>query len=95
MAQGSPAVSISSMGNGTVPHETVDAAVGILKAVGHPLRFRIVDLLARYPALSRQFAGLDLSTTETGPWRTAGPLQRRLEGAVGGPLVNSGLRGDA
>lgn len=52
MAQGSPAIPVSTLGNGTAPRRTVDHAVGVLKAVGHPLRFRIVDLLAKYPALS-------------------------------------------
>ena len=53
MAQGSPATVASPNGVGNAaPTESVSNAVAILKAVGHPLRFQIVDLLARRPARS-------------------------------------------
>lgn len=53
MAQGSPAAVTKSNGVArATPRESVNNAVAILKAVGHPLRFQIVDLLARQPARS-------------------------------------------
>ena len=51
MTQGSPAVLQSAI-DGRPDAESVKAAVTVLKAVGHPLRFRIVDLLASHSALS-------------------------------------------
>lgn len=53
MAQGSPAAVTKPNGVASAaPRESVNNAVAILKAVGHPLRFQIVDLLARQPARS-------------------------------------------
>ncbi len=51
MTQGSPAVHASRNGRAD-DQDSVNGAVTLLKAVGHPLRFRIVDLLARHSALS-------------------------------------------
>jgi ArsR family transcriptional regulator len=52
MTHGSPAIVASTPDDGKLPREVVHAAVSVLKAVGHPLRFRIVDLLAQHSALS-------------------------------------------
>lgn len=51
MTQGSPAV-LSNLVETRSDADSVHAAVKVLKAVGHPLRFRIVDLLASHSALS-------------------------------------------
>jgi ArsR family transcriptional regulator len=53
MAQGSPVVDAAKAPtDGRVSRDVVYSAVSVLKAVGHPLRFRIVDLLAARSALS-------------------------------------------
>ncbi len=52
MTQGLPAAATSARAD-TSPHrDVVRSAVGVLKAVGHPLRFRIVELLTRQSRLS-------------------------------------------
>jgi ArsR family transcriptional regulator len=51
MTQGSPAV-LQSAVESRPDAESVKAAVTVLKAVGHPLRFRIVDLLASHSSLT-------------------------------------------
>jgi len=50
MAQTSPHVNGSE--ERRPDRDPVEDAVTLLKAVGHPLRFRIADLLTRHPALS-------------------------------------------
>jgi ArsR family transcriptional regulator len=53
MTHGSPATFTSPVGVASAASkDSVNSAVAILKAVGHPLRFQIVDLLARHPARS-------------------------------------------
>jgi ArsR family transcriptional regulator len=52
MTHGSPATFTSAGTVSAAPKDSVNTAVAILKAVGHPLRFQIVDLLARHPARS-------------------------------------------
>ena len=52
MAQGSPVFSTSPLDRITARRDGVRSAVSVLKAVGHPLRFQIVDLLSQHPALS-------------------------------------------
>jgi ArsR family transcriptional regulator len=68
MAQGSPAVNHTAPTNGpatgALPAEAVQGAVQVLKAVGHPLRFRICSLLARHPALSVTELCDELSTKQ-------------------------------
>ena len=52
MTHGLPVVPTSQNGVSRAPRHSVHSAVTILKAVGHPLRLQIVDLLARHPARS-------------------------------------------
>ncbi len=52
MTQGSPVTVTNSPGESAPPREVVRSAVSVLKAVGHPLRFRIVDILSRRTRLS-------------------------------------------
>lgn len=53
MTHGSPATFTSPVdADPPVSRDSVNHAVTMFKAVGHPLRFQIVDLLARHPARS-------------------------------------------